>query len=79
MFLALSVIVNPVLECCIGNRKKTCLHLLACVFTGAIFAFFVVEWDLQKIAHKIVTHVNMHVVLQTVVSMKHVAASIAIL
>ena len=61
MFLALSVIVNAVLECCIGTEKKTCVpvHLLACVFTGTIFAFFIVEWDLQKIAHKIVTHVNM--------------------
>ena len=50
-----------------------------CFHGSYFFAFFLVEWDLQKIAHKIVTHVNMHVVLQTVVFMKHVAATLAIL
>ena len=46
---------------------------------GVIFAFFAVEWGLRKInPQKFVTRIPVRVVLQTVVSMKHVTATIAI-
>ena len=46
---------------------------------GVIFVFFVVEWDPRKIhPQKFMTHIHVRVVLQTVLSMKQVTATIAI-
>ena len=47
---------------------------------GVIFAFFTVEWDLQKInPRKFMTRIHVCVVLPIVLFMKHVTATIVIL
>ena len=73
------LILKLVLECCIGTVKHV-HNILAAIFAGGYFAIFV-ELDMKKkVAHKILTcNYNVHVLLQTVQSGKHVAATIAIL
>ena len=56
------------------------IYRIAGIFRGGvIFAFFAVEWDPRKInPRKFMTRIHVCVVLQTVLSMKHVTATIAI-
>ena len=50
-------------------------HVAGIFRGGVIFAFFAVEWDLRKIhPRKFMTRIHVRVVLQTVLSMKHVTA-----
>ena len=56
------------------------IYCIVGIFRGdVILAFFVVEWDPRKIhPRKFMTRIHVRVVLQTVLSMKHVTATIAI-
>ena len=62
------------------NEFITLSHQLPYFLQGLIFAFFTVKLYLRKISpRKFVTCIHMRVVLQTTVSVKYVAATVAIL